>query len=49
MDVIIALAISILGAFFYAMDFCTMFTFVSIALALYKSWIKHTNDKTTRR
>lgn len=39
MDVIIGLVISALGAHFYKIDFCTLYTFVSIALALYRSCV----------
>ncbi len=49
MDAIIALVISAIGYEFYNMDFCTLFTFVSVANTLYKNWINYTNDKATRR
>lgn len=49
MDAIIVLVVSTIGAHFCNMDFCTLHTFVSIAIALYKSWIDYTNDKTARR
>lgn len=39
MDVIIGLVISALGAHFYKIDFCTLFTFISIALALYQNCV----------
>lgn len=49
MDAIIALAISAIGCKFCSIDFCTLFTFVSVAISLYKNWIDYTNDKATRR
>lgn len=49
MDAIIALAISIIGFLCCDIDFCTLFTFVSVAISLYKKWIDYTNDKAARR
>lgn len=49
MDVVIAFVVSSAGAYFYGLDFCTIYTFVSIATALYKSWTNYANDKTARR
>ena len=49
MDAIIVLVISVIGAHFCNMDLCTLHTFVSIAVTLYKSWINYTNDKTAKR
>lgn len=46
MEVIIGAIISMLGAYFGEMDFCTLYTFVSMGIALYKAWSDHTNDKT---
>lgn len=45
MDVVIVLITSALASYFYDMDFCTLFTFISIANELYK----YTNDKTAKR
>ena len=49
MDVIIEVAVSAMGFSYCGIDFCTLFAFVSIAVALYKNWIDYTNDKTARR
>lgn len=49
MDAIIALVVSVLGYQFYGFDFCTLFTFISVANTLYKSWINYINDKTAKR
>ena len=45
MDVIIVLLVSYIGSFFYGIDFCTLFTFIAIAIDL----CKYTDDKTARR
>lgn len=42
MAIIIALVISFIGYMCYGIDFCTLYTFVSIALSLYD----FTHDKT---
>lgn len=44
MDAIIVLVVSAIGAVFYNIDFCTLHTFVSIAISLYRSWINYTKD-----
>ena len=49
MDAIIVLIVSALGAFFCGMDFCTLHTFISIAVALTKEYEKYTKDKAARR
>lgn len=49
MDAIIALAISAVGFYCCKIDFCTLFTFVSVSMSLHKSWTDYTNDKTSRR
>ena len=49
MDAIIVLVVSAIGATFCNIDFCTLHTFVSIAMSLYRCWIDYTNDKTARR
>ena len=49
MDAIIVLAISALGYAFCGIDFCTLYTFVSTALTLYKNWLDYSNDKAARR
>lgn len=49
MDAIIALAVSIIGFLCCGIDFCTLFTFVSVAISLYKKWINYANDKTAKR
>lgn len=49
MEAIIATVVSTLGAYFCKLDFCMLYTFVSLAVALYKSWINYANDKTTKR
>lgn len=46
MDNVIGLVVSALGAYFAKLDFFILYTCVSIALGLYKSWLNHTNDKT---
>lgn len=45
MDIIIVLITSVLGSYFGNMDFCTLFTFISIANQL----CNYTNDKTAKR
>lgn len=45
MDVIIALCVSIAGSMLTDVDFCTLYTFVSIATSL----LKYANDKTANR
>ena len=45
MDAIIALVVSFLGYMCCDIDFCTLFTFVSIALSIYD----YINDKTAKR
>ena len=45
MDVIIALIVAVVGSLLTNLDFCTLFTFTSIATALHK----YANDKTTKR
>lgn len=45
MDAIIVLFTSIVGSYFCNLDFCTIFTLVSIAIDLYKRYSKYTNDK----
>lgn len=49
MDTIIALAILIIGLLCYGIDFCTLFTFVSVAISLYENWIDYANDKAAKR
>lgn len=49
MEAVIGLIISCIGAHFTGMDFCTLYTFISTALLLYKDFINHTNDKTALR
>lgn len=49
MTAVIGTVISFIGAYLYDLDFCTLYTFVSIALELQKNIIKHTNDKTAKR
>lgn len=46
MEVVIGAIVSALGAHFCGMDFCTLYTFVSMSIALYKAWNNHTSDKT---
>ena len=45
MDVIIVFLVSCIGSFFYGIDFCTLFTFISIANEV----TKYTNDETAKR
>lgn len=49
MEAIIALVIAVIGCKFCNMDFCTLFTFISTSILLYKKLIDYTNDETTRR
>ncbi|MBD5515346.1 MAG: hypothetical protein HDR06_12105 [Lachnospiraceae bacterium] len=49
MEAIIGLVISMIGYACYGIDFSTLYTFVSVAITLYKSWIVCFNDKATRR
>ncbi len=49
MSAIIALVISAFGCKFYNIDFCTLFTFISVANTLYESWKNYTNDEATKR
>ena len=46
MEVIIVLIISAFGTVFYDIDFCTLHTFISIAVSL---CAYYANDKTTKR
>lgn len=45
MVAVIGLITSFIGAYFYDLDFCTLYTFISIALELQK----YANDKTAKR
>lgn len=46
MGVVIGVTVSVIGAFLYDMDFCTLYTFISISIYAYKEWRHlHTNDK----
>lgn len=45
MDIIIVLITSIIGAFFYDLDLCTLYTFISIANEL----CNYTNERTAKR
>lgn len=49
MEAVIGLVISILGYESCGIDFCTLFTFVSVAIDIYKVLDSYTNDKATRR
>ncbi len=49
MSVIIALVISAFGCKFCNVDFCTLFTFISVANTLCESWINYTNDEAAKR
>jgi len=49
MDAIIAFVVSSVGEYFYNLDFCALYTFVSIATALCKSFTDYSNDKTSKR
>lgn len=49
MTAVIGTVISFTGAYFYDLDFCTLYTFISIALELQKMISKHANDKTAKR
>lgn len=46
MSAIIGVIASALGTYFYDIDFCTMYTFVSIGISLFQEWTNYTNDKT---
>lgn len=46
MESIIGTIISLFGFYIYGMDFCTLYTFISISIAIYKTWQDHTNKKT---
>ena len=46
MDVIIGVIISVIGSYLYRMDFCTLYTFITIGIAICRFWLEHTNDKT---
>lgn len=48
MEAIIALVISVIGCQFCKMDFCTLFTFISTSILLYKKLIDYTNETTKR-
>lgn len=45
MDVIISFSVSVAGSILCDLDFCTLYTFVSIATAM----MKYANDKTAKR
>lgn len=49
MDIVIALAVSVIGTSLCSVDFGTLYAFVSAAMSLYKSWIDYANDETARR
>ena len=49
MNVIIAVIVSIIGCTLYNIDFCTLHTFVSIAIVLSQKWTDYSNDKTALR
>lgn len=40
MEAIIGIVISLTGYLCYGIDFCTLFTFVSVAITLYRSWLE---------
>lgn len=48
MEAVIALVISVIGCRFCDMDFCTLFTFISTSILLYKKLIDYTNETTKR-
>ena len=45
MDTVIALCISVVGSYFCGLDFCTLYTFISISIELNKN----AKDKTANR
>ena len=49
MEAIIIFVVSAVCAHFCDINFYTLHTVVSIAVAIYRSWIDYTNDKTARR
>lgn len=49
MDIAIALFVSIIGSLLCNIDFCNLLTLVTIAIELYKRYIKYAKDKTARR
>lgn len=49
MSAVIGAIVSALGAYFGGMDFCTLYTFVSIGIEAYKFVNDHTSDKTALR
>lgn len=49
MEVIIAFVVSLAGAMTCSLDFCTLFTFTSIATTIYKSWLTYAYDKAAKR
>lgn|GEM_PF-4677527 len=49
MEVIIAFVVSLAGSWLYSLDFCTLFTFTSIATSVCKSWVTYAYDKATKR
>lgn len=40
----IGIIVSVIGAYFYDIDFCTLYTFVSVAILLYAELNNNTND-----
>lgn len=49
MEAIIVFVVSAVCAHFCDINFYTLHTVVSISVAIYKSWIDFTNDKTAKR
>ena len=49
MSAVVGAIVSALGAYFGGMDFCTLYTFVSMGITIYEVLSDHTNDKTALR
>ncbi len=45
---IICIIVTVCGAYFYKIDFCTLYSLIAIAIAWYKSWNNHAKDKAAR-
>ena len=49
MKPIVVLVATVIGSHFCGIDFCTLYTVVSIALDIYERYSENTHDKTAKR
>lgn len=47
MMIILAIIVSAIASTYYDIDFCTIYTFITISLSLSKKWYDYTKDNNT--